>query len=280
MNILIIGSGGNIGSPLVQALIDKGIEPTLGVRKVEKAKEKWGGQAQVIDFDFEDPATFKPALKGQEAIFFIAGHPNPVPSVQALLAEAAAAGVKRIVFSSGRTTGDIPGKPLNDVENLVRTWQGEWTILRPGWFMQNFVNWLGGTIRAEHKLFLPAGEAKTAFVDVRDIADVALRCLLEDGHHGKVYNLTSDEALSHAEVCATISQTSGKTVAYIPQDRAAYIQTMMERGWTEAAANYTADLYTYVLSGKEEEISDDVANVLGSTPRRFLAFAKEHAAQF
>ena len=280
MNILIIGSGGNIGSPLVQALIDKGIEPTLGVRKVEKAKERWGKQVKVVHFDFEQPATFGPALDGQESIFFIAGHANPVPSVQSLLQEAAAAGVKRIVFSSGRTTGDVPGKPLNDVENLVRAWEGEWTILRPGWFMQNFINWLGGTIRAENKLFLPAGEAKTAFVDVRDIADVALTCLLEDGHHGQLYNLTSDEALSHAEVCATISQASGKSVVYVPQDRATYIQTMIGRGWTEAAANYTADLYTYVLSGKEEEISEDVAKILGGTPRRFLAFAKEHAAQF
>ncbi|NET32511.1 MAG: NmrA family NAD(P)-binding protein, partial [Cyanothece sp. SIO1E1] len=229
---------------------------------------------------FEDPTTFTTALEGEEAVFFIAGHSNPVPSVQQFLTTAKDAGVKRVVFSSGRTTGDVPGKPLNDVENLVRAWHGQWTILRPGWFMQNFVNWLGGTIRAENKLFLPAGNAKTAFIDVRDIADVAALCLLEDGHDAQLYNLTSDEALSHEEVCAIISQASGKSVSYIPQERADFLNTMIERGWTEAAANYTADLYKYVLSGKEEEISDDVAKVLGKTPRRFQAFAHEHADRF
>lgn len=280
MKVLIIGSGGNIGTPLVQALINKDLAPTLAVRDIQKAEDKWGDKLMIIPFDFEDSTTFSSALEGQEAVFFIAGHPNPVPSVQRFLTEAKEAGVSRIVFSSGRTTGDVPGKPLNDVENLVRDWEDQWTILRPGWFMQNFVNWLGGTIRAENKLFLPAGNAKTAFIDVRDIAEVAAICLVEEGHHAQLYNLTSDEALSHAEVCAIISQVSGKTVTYVPQDRATFISTMQDRGWTEARAKYTADLYTYVLSGKEEEISDDVAKVLGKNPRRFRAFAQEYADRF
>ncbi len=280
MKVLIIGSGGNIGTPLVQALVDRSLVPTLAVRNTQKAEDKWGNKVTTTQFDFEDPTTFTSALEGQEAVFFIAGHSNPVPSVQQFLTVAKEAGVKRIVFSSGRTTGDVPGKPLNDVEKLVRTWDRQWTILRPGWFMQNFVNWLGGTIRAENKLFLPAGNAKTAFIDVRDIADVAATCLLEEGHHGQLYNLTSDEALSHTEVCALISQASGKLVTYVPQERASFISTMLEKGWTEAAANYTADLYKYVISGKEEEISDDVAKVLGKTPRRFQAFAQEHADRF
>ena len=153
MSVLIIGSGGNIGIPLVQGLIKAGVKPTLGVRDTQKAKDRWGEKARIVAFDFEDQATFSRALEGQTALFFIAGHSNPAPSVQQFLADARTAGVKKVVFSSGRTTGDVPGKPLHKVENLVRAWEGEWTILRPGWFMQNFVNWLGGTIRTEGKLF-------------------------------------------------------------------------------------------------------------------------------
>jgi uncharacterized protein YbjT (DUF2867 family) len=280
MNILVIGSGGNIGTPLVEGLIAKGIKPRLGVRNLEKAQALWGDQAEIVKFDYEDSSSFAAAVKDQTAIFFIAGHPNPVPSVQSLLQEAEAAGVQKVVFSSGRTTGDVPGKPLNDVEQLVQQCKPNWTILRPGWFMQNFINWLGGTIRAEDKLFLPAGDAKTAFVDVRDIAEVAIKVLLEEGHRTKTYNLTSDEALDHAEVCQLISQAAGRTVQYIPQDRHTFIKTMQEKGWTQAAATYTADLYEYVLSGKEEEISPDVAQVLGRAPRRLKAFTEEYADRF
>ncbi len=280
MNILVIGSGGNIGTPLVQGLIDQGIRPTIGVRDMQKAQTKWGDQVIITPFDYEDTSTFAAAVADKEAIFFIAGHANPVPSVQQLLDSAKSAGVKRIVFSSGRTTGDVVGKPLNDVENLVRSSPLSWTILRPGWFMQNFVNWLGGTIRAESKFFLPAADAKTAFIDVRDIAEVAIKCLLEEGHHGKLYNLTSDESFSHAEVCTFISQATGREVEYIAQDRADYIKTITARGWTEAAANYTADLYKFVLSGKEDDISEDVALILGRTPRRLAAFIQEHADRF
>lgn len=280
MNILVIGSGGNIGAPLVEGLLAKGIRPRLGVRHLQKAQQAWGSQVEIVKFDYETPSTFRAAVAGQTAIFFIAGHANPVPSVSALLREAEAAGLRKIVFSSGRTTGDVPGKPLNDVEHLVQQSTLRWTILRPGWFMQNFINWLGGTIRAEDKLFLPAGKAKTAFVDVRDIADVAIHTLLEEGHHAKIYNLTSDEAFDHEEVCQMISTAVGRTIEYVPQERATFIETMTQRGWSESTAAYTADLYQYVLSGKEEEISPDIAQILARPPRRLQAFVEDYAHRF
>ena len=279
-NILIIGSSGNIGTPLTAGLIAGGMVPRLAVRDAGKARQRWGTSATLADFDFTREDTFSAALAGVDAVFFVAAFPDPVPAVRTFLEAAGAAGVQRIVFSSGRTTGDVPGKPLYQIEELLRHCAVAWTILRPGWFMQNFTGWLGQSIREEAKLFLPAGDARTAFVDVRDVADVARVCLLQEGHSGQCYKLTSDEAFDHHEVCEMISKASGRAVHYHPLDRASFVRTMMDRGWTEAAAIYTADLYKYVLSGKEAEISGDIQRVLARPPRRLEAFVTERAAAF
>ena len=216
------------------------------------------------------------SLKGKDKVFFIAPHSDPIPSVMTLLQVAELERVKHIVFSSGRTTGDIPGKPLHNVELLVQNNRIPSTIIRPGWFMQNFTAWLSGTLRSEGKLYLPADVAKTAFVDVRDIAAVAAQTLIQTGHEGKTYNLTSDEALDHHEVVALISRASGKLMTYVPLARPDFIQTMVARGWTEAAAAYTADLYEYVRAGKEEEVSRDIKKLLRRTPIRFAQFAQDY----
>ena len=276
MKILLLGATGKIGSQIVKELQKRAIQPRIGVRNPEKARELLGEYLQVVPFDFSDINSFAPALEGVSRLFFIAPMKEPEHPVNFLLKTAAETGVRHITFSSGRTTGDMEGKPLNRVEKMVAASGIPYTILRPGWFMQNFANWLGGTLRSEGKLYLPAGEAKTAFVDVRDIAAVATQTLLQTGHYGKTYDLTSDEALDHHQVVSLISEVAGKPMQYIPMERPDFIRTMMDRNWTEAAANYTADLYEQVRTGKEEVISPDIRKLLGRTPIRFRQFVRDY----
>lgn len=276
MKILLIGATGQIGGQTLKELQLRGISPRIGARKPEKAKEKLAAALEYVPFDFERPDTFEPALSGVSRLFFIAPLKNPNEPVSRLLEKAQKSGLRHITFSSGRTTGDVEGAPLNQVEKLVAASGIPYTIIRPGWFMQNFAAWLSGTLRSEGKLYLPAGDAKTAFVDVRDIAAVVAQTLLQTNHEGRVYNLTSDEALDHHEVVAYISRASGKPMSYIPLERSDFIQTMVERGWTEAAAAYTANLYEYVRAGKEEAISSDIGKLLRRKPIRFAQFARDY----
>lgn len=272
---LILGATGNIGSALVKQLVTKGIRPRLGVRNVKKAQDLWGTQVDYVPFDFSKPETFQAAFQQIEKCFFIAAHKNPGPSVEAMLKVAAAQKLKHIVFSSGSSTADIEGKPLFEVEKHVRESAIPWTILRPGWFMQNFATWLGQTIREEGILYLPAADSKTAFIDVDDIAAVAAMVLINEGHHGQVYTLTGPEALDHFEVAKMLSQHLGQPVQYQPQSREDYIATMTKRGWTNEAAAYVADLYKVVKTGKENRVSQDVEHILNRQPNNFLQFLEK-----
>ncbi len=277
--LLIIGAG-NIGKSIAYMCLSRGISFKMGVRSIDKVIHSDPGLGDHLrPFDFENQDTFAPALDSANHIFFIAAHPEPDQSVQSFLEACNRADAKHVTFSSGRTTGDIVGKPLNRVEKLVENAGLPYTILRPGWFMQNFVTWIGATISSERLFFLPAAESRTAFVDVRDIADMALASFNHAGMIDKVIDVTSEEVLDHYMVAEKLSAHLGIQVGYQPLSEKDYVQKMLSLGWQPSAAQHVVDLYAIVKTGKEEEISPSVREFLGRSPYDFDTFLRHHPAE-
>ncbi|MBK3543972.1 NAD(P)H-binding protein, partial [Streptomyces sp. MBT60] len=142
-------------------------------------------------FDWADPTTWQAALDGVTAVYI-----TPLAtacSTKAGVGEGeASSGVRRLVLLSARGV-DVPGYfgaahevggPHGEGERAVRASGVTWTILRPGWFSQNFSEgvFLDGVRDGE--LALPTGDGRAAFIDADDIADVAVAALTEDGHAG------------------------------------------------------------------------------------------------
>ena len=285
MKILVTGATGNVGSEVFKQLVMQAEPVVAGVRDVEKAKRHFAklpaGAGEYREFDFNEPATWPAALAGVDKMFLVIppGTTNPV-QVELFFKTALQAGVKQLVFNSGRTTGDLPGEPLNVTEGLIKNSGMGWTILRPGWFMQNFLNWVGFTIPTEDAFYLPASDSRTAFVDVRDIGAVAAKVLTEDGHYGQVYELTSPEALTHFEVAQKISAAAGRTIRYVHLNDEEFAKAMVERGWSQASAEHAVFLYRIVRMGKEAAVSDDIEKVLGRQGNDFERFAKDHADEW
>lgn len=278
MQTLIIGATGNIGSEIIKQLAVRGMHPRIATRDLTKAQTQFSTQTNFVKFDFTRPETFASALTDMQKVFFIAPHDHPTESVTQLLEAAQQAGIQHLVFSSGRTTATIKGKPLYQVEQLVKNSGIPFTIIRPGWFMQNFLTWIGGeSLKTDGKFYLPAGDSKTAFIDVRDIAAVAIRCLLEDGHAEKIYELTSDEALNHHEVAQKIALQLHQPVQYVPLSDEEYIDRKIAEGWSIEAAKYVVMLYRIVReTGKEAIVSRDVEHVLHRLPISFDEFVEAH----
>lgn len=279
MKTLVIGATGNIGKELVQQLHLQNLHPRIASRNPHKAKQLFPFIKEAVYFDFNQQDTFAKAVNGMEQIFMIAPHDNPTNSVRAFLKIAQEAGIQYIVLSTGRTTANIVGKPLYYVEQVVKESGLDYTIVRPGWFMQNFKNWIGGdAMLSESKFYLPAGESKTAFIDVRDIAAVAVRLLTNSAEHlGKIYELTSDEALTHDEVAHKIACALKQPVTYVALSDEAYIDKKMQEGWSNEKAKYTVMLYKIVRqTGKEAKVSKDVERILHRLPISFDEFVETY----
>jgi uncharacterized protein YbjT (DUF2867 family) len=166
--------------------------------------------------------------------------------------------------------------PVRDAEKHLQASGIDYTILRPNWYMQNFSATMAGSIK-EGGIHLPAGDAKTSFIDVRDIAVVVGQVFSNNIHLNKEYDLSGPEALDHNQVAKSISDVTGNTVVYsdIPEDQ--YKTALMGYGLSQSSADFLTRLYETVKDGYANPVTGDVQNIIGRPPVSFDTFAKDYA---
>ncbi len=223
-------------------------------------------------FDWSDPAGWDPALRGITTAYVV---PPSVPGpVHEFVARAEAAGVQRLVLLSGHgadTWGDSTfGLDMRSAEDAVRGSTLEWTVLRSSNFDQNFDEDLFHAPLAAGELALPAGAVPEPFIDLEDVADVAVAVLTEPGRHaGRVYELTGPRALTFAEAVELISRASGLPITYEQVSPTEYTAALVDQGWSEDDAHHVAEMFVLMERGVLAGTTDDVAAVLGRAPRTF-----------
>ncbi len=280
---LIIGATGKTGTELVALLTRANRMPRAAIRNRQQASAHFAKanmpleQIAFREFDYARPETWDAALQGIHSMYLIAPPKELGPEpARAFLEKAVERGLQHVTMLSGATTGDIEGSLLHEVEGCVQELAPSWTILRPSWFMQNMLHWLGTTIRKEGQFYTPAGDSQTPLIDVRDIAEVAL-ATLDGSYHGRILTLTGPELLTYDDVALKISIAIGTPVRHIALEDDEFKRLMVENyGWTPGAADHTVSLFRLVRQGKEARLAPDVEEVLGRAPRSFSDFAKAH----
>src|SRR5882672_1366965 len=191
--ILVLGGTGKSGSRVATQLRQRDVPVRVASRSAEHP------------FDWQSQDTWAPALDGVDAVYLVPL--NGTPFTSPFVERAVDAGVRRIVYLSARGV-NIPGyfgenNPWTvshlDGERAVRASGIDWTILRPGWFAQNFSEGMFLEPVLAGELRLPAGDGACSFIDTEDVAAVAVAALLEDGHAGMTYELSGPAALSFHE---------------------------------------------------------------------------------
>ena len=275
MSILIANANGKIGQEVVRGLLAKGEAVRVAARNVAKAKAEFPG-AEVVAFDLDKPATFAAAVKGVSAVFS-AIPTEYLPKAEVDLAAAAkAAGVKRYVKLSVAGAGEGEAFGHQAAEKAIEATGLEWTHLRPTFFMQNYSTAMAATIKEKRALYEAAADGKTAFIDARDIAAIAVKALTEKGHAGKAYELTGAHALDRREVAALLSEAVGAHISYVPIDDAA-LRVALNGAPVKLVELYST-LYGLVRDGYTAGAVDTVERVLGRKPISFAQFAKDNAA--
>ena len=199
--------------------------------------------------------------------------PGAADRVGAFAKMAVASGARRLVLLSGR--GEPDAEPS---EQAVRDSGVEWTILRSSWFAQNFSEHFLLQPVLEGVIALPAADIAEPFIDVTDVADVAVAALTGDGHAGKVYELTGPRLLTFADVAPELSQATGRVVRYVPITSTEYADAAARAGVPADEIEPLTDLFARVLDGHNADLRDDVERVLGRRPRAFADYAHDAAA--
>ncbi len=283
--ILITGTTGNIGRELTKQLLAQKVPFRAMVRSTEKFEtfSKMEGVELVVG-DFNDASTVANALKGIERAFLLTNSSEQAETQQlTFVEEASRAEVKQIVkLSQWAADVDSPVRFLRYhavVENKIKESGIAYTFLRPNLFMQGLLAFRE-TIVDRDKFFAAVGDAKISIVDVRDIAAVAAAALTEDGHAGKIYNITGPEALSHQEMAEKLSVALNRQIQFVDISPGSMREALASVGFPNWQVDGLIEDYAHYHRGEALTITDDIKDATGKPPHSFEEFARDYAPEF
>jgi len=228
-------------------------------------------------FDWGDQSTWDAVLDGVTAAYITYAPDLAIPgatdAIRAFVERAVEHGVRRLVLLSGRGEEEA-----QECELIVQLPDIEWTVVRASWFFQNFSEGVFYEMVLAGEVPLPAGEVREPFIDVDDIADVAVAALTEDGHAGQVYEVTGPRLLTFAETVDEIAQATGRAIQYIQIPHEAFAAGVAELGLPEDIAWLLDYLFSTVLDGRNAHLCDGVQRALGREPSDFADYARRTAA--
>ncbi|MET7451656.1 NAD(P)H-binding protein [Streptomyces sp. NPDC005574] len=265
---LVIGATGTTGGRTAARLTAAGHRVKAASRQATPVPG-----AEPVLFDWYAPATHAAALDGVDRVYLIPplGDADPAAVMLPFLRQARTAGIHRAVLLSSSA---IPegGPAVGAVHRALPDLFGQWAVLRPSWFMQNFT----GThvhavsIREEGVIRTATGSGRVGFVDAEDIAAAAVHALTEEHAPNTDLVLTGPETLSHDDIATITTEVTGRPVVH---HRLSYEQMrdhLAARIPAEFAA-LLAGMDRAIAEGSENRVTDTVRRLTGRPARSFRA---------
>jgi uncharacterized protein YbjT (DUF2867 family) len=282
--ILVTGATGNAGSQVVRALRARGAAVRAFVRDPVKARRVLGDDVELAVGDFGDRSSVRSALEGAQAMLLsCADDPRRVEWETSAIDAAAAAGVRRIVKLS--TIGAAPGAPVafwdwhGRVEEHLRSAGLQAVILQSSFYMSNLLA-AAEQVASERRLYAPAGDARVAMIDPRDVGAAAAAALSGAAESGQTYVITGPDAITWGQIAAELSAATGREVEFVDVPDEGARQGLIAAGLPEFVAEQLLTIFGQLRQGVAEQVTDGIYALTGSRPRSFADFARDHAHLF
>lgn len=283
--ILVTGATGLVGGHVLSQLCRERSDVRALVRTPERADALRGIDCEVAVGDYGDPASLAEALRGVDTVFLIApGSARLAEQEGAVLDAIAAAGrpVRVVKLAAAGIDGGSGVRFVEQHQLVVDRLRAEGfvhTVVAPGTFMQNLLG-LAAQVQAQGVLPVPAGDARVALIDARDVAAVAAHVLTTEGHEDAVYVVTGPEPLSYAEVAERMAPIAGQPVRYVDVPLEAWREQAVASGASEWVVDGYLELFAAIRSGAGEPVTDEVEKATGRPARTLEQFLADHRAAF
>ncbi|MFF8532373.1 NAD(P)H-binding protein [Streptomyces sp. NPDC015532] len=278
---VVTGATGNVGRSLVQVLAAAGVRVTATSRGITDAEVPEG--VAYARADLADPESLRPVFDRADALFLQNGGAGAhLLSPRDILDVAKAGGVGRVVLLSSQGVATRPGSASHGetgraIEDAVRESGMAWTILRPGGFDSNAYAW-AESVRDRRTVAAPFADIGLPTIDPDDIAETAAVTLREDGHGGRIYELTGPALVTPRRQAEAIADALGEPVRFIEQTRDE-ARAQLLRFMPEPVVETTLAILGEPTPA-ERRISPDAERILGRAPRTFADWARRHIAAF
>jgi uncharacterized protein YbjT (DUF2867 family) len=263
---LIIGGTGKTGRRVASRLQDRGL-PVTSLSRPE--------------FDWADPTTWSSVEQPAETAYVtyypdlaLPGAPEAVADVVERMARS---GVRRFVLLSGRGEPEAQRAEAKFAE-VAERYGADWGVVRCAFFMQNFDESLFAEPLAAGHLAFSAGAVREPFLDLEDVAEVAVGMLVGKVAANRVYELTGPELLTFAEATAAVAAATGRRITYTEISVPELVADLTALGFPAGDAEELGGLFAHVLDGHNEQLADGVREALGRPARSFAVYAVGAAA--
>lgn len=277
--IVVTGPTGNTGQEVLKALAERKLDVVGMVRSDANAQKLQALGVGTVRGDFSDQESLVRALEGAEKAYLVCTPDERLVSHETAFIEAAArAGVKHIVKCSAYladAASDSPNLRAHaEIERVLAASGLAWTVLRPTGFMQTFtlVSW--DLMMKAGVITFPHDDAAIPLVDLRDVAQAAVKALTEPGHEGKVYDLTGPEPLTGYRQAEVLGKVLERTITYLP-GKPRELERMLDLMGVKPAAKEHALVVTRMLrEGKLAQVHPTLEEI-GIEPTSYEAFVRD-----
>jgi len=281
VTFLITGATGNVGSLVVERLLEHGDRPRVFVRNARKALTLYADRVDVVVGDLTEMASLEAALTGVDAFLLINTGPDIAARDAAAAKTAMKAGVERLVKLSSMDSRLPVGTGVWHArgESAIRRSGITFTFVQPAGFMSNALGW-AASIKTDGVVRAPTGEGRIAFVHPEDIAAVAFEALTTRRFNQESLPITGPRALSYSDMVATIGRAVGRSLEFhsISEEKAR--QSLLGNGDPEAVVDAHTSIWRAIREGRLATVTDNVERAVGRPAIGFDRWVEQNAGAF
>jgi NAD(P)H dehydrogenase (quinone) len=266
MKIAVTGATGQLGGLAIHALRKKLAKEQIVALARDPAK---GGKlgVEIRSADYRKPETLGPALKGATRLVLISSGDFDGRFAQHLNVIRAAkdAGVGHIIYTSilkGLASPMLIAEDHKETEKAIAASGIPATILRNGWYTENYTGSLGGALAAG-AMIGSAGNGRLSTAARADYADAIAAVAVASGHEGKIYELAGDRAHTMADMAAEVSRLTGRNIPYNNLPQETYAGILKSFGLPEGFAFVLADADARAAEGALFDDSGTLGQLIG-----------------
>ena len=225
-------------------------------------------------FDWEDPTTWRAAMQGTESAYVTFYPDLAIPAAEQSISEfislAKEVGLRHLVLLSGR--GE---QGAERAETILANSGLDWNVVRASWFMQNFSEgfMIEGILNGE--LMLPAGDTVEPFIDIDDIADVAVAALTRPELRNRLFEVSGPRSMTFSQCAEEISAAVGYPVKFTSISIDEFLQALREQGLPEEVLWLMNELFTVVFDGRNSKPASGVEEALGRPATDFGEYLRK-----
>ncbi|GAB4395627.1 MAG: NAD-dependent epimerase/dehydratase family protein [Microscillaceae bacterium] len=276
--ILILGASGNIGRAVLSHLSPDKAEIYAGLISEEEIPKISSFPAKPILVNFMDANSLQQVLEGMTRVFLVTPlMPNPEQATAMLIEAANHQGIKHIVRSTA--AGADSKSPYTFLrlaglsEELLKDSGIPYIIIRPGTFLQNFINWSATTTKSQHAFYQAIADARMCMLDLDNLGEVVALSMQYDAHLNQTYTL-SGHIYRQTEIAEILSELLNRKISYVPVSQVQYQQSLEESQTPAWMIEALSGLNEATIQGLLEIYSDDYQKITGkayTTAQEFLA---------